>query len=103
MDLADINMSVSMQAGVHVQNSNEHLKVNNLFVEFDIGGASIRMENLFNGDQELGATMNTFINENWRSIVSEMRPALGDAVGKLLQGMASQFFEAYTMEQLLPQ
>lgn len=103
MDLADINMSVSMQAGVHVLNNHEHLNVNNLFVEFDIGGARIRMENLFNGDRELCETMNTFINENWRSIVSEMRPALEDAVAKLLQGMASQFFDAYTMEQLLPQ
>lgn len=52
---------------------NEHYKVNFLQIEFNIGGASVRLDNLFNGrEKELSDSINTFINENWRMVAAEM-------------------------------
>lgn len=74
-----------------------------LFVEFNIGNASIHLDNLFNGDAELGATMNKFLNEHWRLIAGEMRPALEDAIGDLLFQVADKLFSKYPIRVLLPE
>lgn len=61
------------------------------------------MDNLFNGDPELGATMNKFLNEHWRLIAGEMRPALEDAIGDLLLKVAENLFNQYPIRVLLPE
>ena len=55
------------------RNNNEHFKVDFLRTEFNIGAARVRLDNLFNGrEKELAATMNQFINENWRLVAAEV-------------------------------
>lgn len=80
-----------------------HLRVADLFVDFNIGNADIQLDDLFNGDTELGAAMNQFLNENWQTVATEMRPALEDAIASILHGMTDRFFDAYTMDQLFPE
>lgn len=36
------------------KDNEEHLRVKDLFVEFNIGGATVQLDDLFNGDMELG-------------------------------------------------
>lgn len=100
-----MDASVSIQAAVERTTPGRpaHLRVADLFVDFNIGNADIQLDDLFNGDTELGAAMNEFLNENWQSVAAEMRPALEDAIASILHGMADRFFEAYTMDQLFPE
>lgn len=81
----------------------QHLRVNDLIVEFNIGNAEVRLDNLFNGEAELGEAMNTFLNENWRSVAAEMRPAMEDAISNILQGITGRLFDMYTLDQILPE
>lgn len=94
---------VSIQATVVHVGRNKHLRVGDLFVDFNVGNADVQLDDLFNGDSELGEAMNHFLNENWRSVAAEMRPALEDSIGRILHGMTDRFFEAYTMDQLFPE
>ncbi|XP_034249807.1 protein takeout-like [Thrips palmi] len=41
----------------------------------------INFDNLFNGDQTLGNSMNLFLNENWRELLKELGPGMAEAVG----------------------
>lgn len=51
----------------------DHFKVDFLHTEFNIGGAKVQLDNLFNGrDEELSRSMNEFINENWRMVAAGM-------------------------------
>lgn len=100
---ADVDACVSIQANVIHTGRNRHLRVSDLFVDFNVGNADVQLDDLFNGDTELGEAMNHFLNENWRSVAAEMRPALEDAIGRILHGMTDRFFEAYTMDQLFPE
>lgn len=84
-------------------NGREYLSVSDLYVEFNIGNAEVRLDDLFNGDRKLGEAMNNFLNENWRAVAAEIRPALEDTIGSIVQGITGRLFEAYTFEQLLPE
>lgn len=101
--LGDIDAIASLKAERILINNNEHLKVNDIFVEFNIGDANVKLSNLFNGDSELSETMNRFLNENWRSVAAEIRPALEDTISNILRGIAEKMFNSFTLKQLLPE
>jgi len=72
-NFSDIDGILAMKLKRVKNNGSEHYKVDFMQTEFNIGGAKIRLDNLFNGrDKELAATMNQFINENWRMVAAEM-------------------------------
>lgn len=93
---------VSMKANVVNINGKDHYKINDIFVEFNIGGASVLLTNLFNGDEELGAVMNNFLNENWKEVTAEMRPSLSKSIENILRAVTGRIFEIYPLEQILP-
>lgn len=70
-------------------------------VEFNIGGASVHLDNLFNGEPELGAMMNKFLNVNWREITAEIRPALAESIERILYGIAHRLNEMYGLNNML--
>lgn len=80
----------------------EFLKVHKIFVEFNIGNASVELDNLFNGDEMLGQAMNTFLNENWREVTAELRPALSSTIESILRGIAGRLFDTYPLRFILP-
>ncbi|XP_021929744.1 protein takeout-like [Zootermopsis nevadensis] len=52
----------------------------------------LSFKNLFNGDKALGDTMNTFLNENWEVIFTELRPALERAFGNVFLEYSRNIF-----------
>lgn len=70
-------------------------------VEFNIGNASVKLDNLFNGDDELGSMMNQFLNNNWREITAEIRPALAESIENILCGIATQLNEMYDLDNII--
>lgn len=76
-------------------------RIGDIQVDFNIGGASVQLDNLFGGDPELGAMMNKFLNNNWREITAEIRPALGESIERILYGIANQLNEMYGLDKLL--
>lgn len=70
-------------------------------VEFNIGDASVKLDNLFNGDPELGSMMNLFLNSNWKEITAEIRPALAESIERILYGIVHQLNEMYKLDEFL--
>lgn len=79
----------------------DYFRVDFLQTEFNIGGAKVYLDNLFNGrDEELSRSMNEFINENWRMVAAEVRPNLEKIIGDILHDVADKFFTAFPISQL---
>ncbi|XP_055703719.1 uncharacterized protein LOC129802123 [Phlebotomus papatasi] len=76
----------------------EHFRIQDLSVDFTIGDA----EWTFDGDNELCTVMNKFINDNWRLIIGEMRPAIQGAMAKIIGKITGKIFELYSIDKLLP-
>jgi len=61
-------------------------------LEFETSRLHIHLENLFKGDKTLGDNMNQFLNENWRDIFNELKPAVTYAVEEILKGIINRIF-----------
>lgn len=98
---ADIDGVLSMKLNRFKRGGQEFFKVDFLQTQFNIGGAKVRLDNLFNGrDKELAASMNQFINENWRMVAAEVRPTLERIISEQLSEVADKFFNAFPISKL---
>lgn len=98
-----MDATVSMKNSLVQRNGTEYLKAEDIDVDFNIGGASVHLDNLFGGDEELGGVMNHFLNENWREITAEIRPALASSIEHILREIAKRLYEIYPIQQILPE
>ncbi|VVC40099.1 Haemolymph juvenile hormone binding [Cinara cedri] len=61
----------------------------------------MKLDNLFNGNKELGDNMNIFLNENWREILKELQPAIEEVFGAIFKTIGQQFLNYVPENQLL--
>uniref|UniRef100_A0A1B0EV46 Uncharacterized protein n=1 Tax=Lutzomyia longipalpis TaxID=7200 RepID=A0A1B0EV46_LUTLO len=82
------------------KNNKEYVKVENSKLFFNTTRLHMDFENLFNGDRALSDNMNQFLNENWNVILTELKPALTDAISQILQNVISGPFSKIPYNEL---
>lgn len=58
--------------------------------------------NLFNGDATLSQTTNSFLNENAKDLLEEVKPAIEAVAGMLIDDIANKIFRSLPFEKLFP-
>lgn len=66
------------------------------------GGSHFHLENLFNGDPNLGAIGNQFINENSKLFVDELIPGVERNLAKKFLEIANQVLADVTYDEMFP-
>ncbi|KAF3421505.1 hypothetical protein E2986_00932 [Frieseomelitta varia] len=79
-----------------------HQRVEDIYVEFDIGYATVYLDNLFDGDETLSAAMNLFLNDNWNMVIEEIRPKLEETIATLIIDFTNVIFSMFPENVLLP-
>lgn len=64
------------------------IHIDEMKVTFLVGGMRIHLENLFNGNKVLGASLNMFLNQNAKEVITELR-------SDLERGLANIFTELW--------
>jgi Haemolymph juvenile hormone binding protein (JHBP) len=63
--------------------------------------ARVNFEGLFNGNKALGDSTNLFFNENWRDILKELKPALGQSFGSIYTTLINSVFGNIPYDEVL--
>lgn len=66
------------------------LHLNHTQTDFDIGKVQLRLDELFNNDEFLGETVNTFLNENAHDIIREVKPQFAQEIDKLVKSVFAE-------------
>lgn len=61
---------------------------------------TMKLTNLFNGDQALGQNLNTFLNENWREVWNELQPSIHVAIAEIVKSVLHTVFKKFAYEDL---
>nr|XP_014089504.2 uncharacterized protein LOC106617054 [Bactrocera oleae] len=83
---------VSKPDGVHMNVKSARLSVDPSRMIFNFG-------NLFNGDKQLGDTMNSFLNENWKEIYEEVRATFTNAFSQIFTSVIDSVFSKYPYDK----
>ncbi|KAL1140558.1 hypothetical protein AAG570_000488, partial [Ranatra chinensis] len=99
---SDIEASAVMQGERVMKDGKVYFNVVDFFVNFVVGHANVHLSELFNGDQQLGEAMNSFLNENWRNVVQDIQPVLEKTVGDLFRKFSNRIYHKFPIDFLLP-
>ncbi|KAE8747297.1 hypothetical protein FOCC_FOCC005941 [Frankliniella occidentalis] len=100
---SNIEATATMTGQRVIRDGREYMDVKEFLVDFQIGHASVHLDNLFDGDKELGEIMNKFLNENWRTVAKEVQPILEDTIGELFKTFANKIYHMYPLDVLIPE
>ncbi|CAH2009024.1 unnamed protein product [Acanthoscelides obtectus] len=99
---SDIDATAIVRAERVKKDGDIYYNIKDFFVDFTIGHASIQLDDLFNGDEDLGRAMNSFLNENWKQVANEVKPVLEDNLAIIFKKFANKIFHKYPIKVLLP-
>jgi hypothetical protein len=78
------------------------LSILNTNIDFDIRGANVRLENLFDGKlPALADTVNEFINKNSQLIINEVKPQIREEVTRLVESVMNDAFSKLPADDFL--
>ncbi|XP_064292017.1 uncharacterized protein LOC128669715 [Plodia interpunctella] len=98
----DIDAIVTISLGrARRLNDVDALSCEDLHVKFHLGYASMQLQNLFGGDDELGNTMNSFLNENWQKLAEELKAPMEEALRDFLKPLADHAFATLNADDIL--
>ncbi|KAG8316141.1 protein takeout-like [Homalodisca vitripennis] len=83
--LLNMNITYKFDYKIEKIKGQDHLKITSTKLDFDTSRMFVHLENLFNGDRLLGEALHRFLDENWREVVKELGPAVGDAIGSVFK------------------
>lgn len=88
----NVNLIVKYKPKVVEKNGKQYIQTEKFQLELDPSRLNIKLENLFRGDKALGDNMNQFLNQNWKEIYQELKPAITFAVEEILKGIINRIF-----------
>lgn len=100
--LADVALTTIISGERQKKNGRNYLKIKHIKVDYNVGKVKVNLNDLFNGDNDLGDRMNMFLNENWDSLSEELKPLLEKALNEVVQSSTDKLFKTYSYDDLLP-
>lgn len=96
-------LNVKYKPKVIEKKGKQYIQTERFQLDFDTSQLHINLENLFNGDKALGENMNQFLNQNWRDILNELKPAITFAVEEILKGIINRIFSKIPYNEIFLQ
>lgn len=100
LNFDNVEIGIKYKPRIIVKNGKEYIQTEKFKLEFETAKFSLHFTNLFNGDKALGDNMNTFLNENWRDILNELKPSITSALEQILEAIVNRIFAKVPHKEL---
>lgn len=76
----------------HFYHFQDAIHIEEMKVTFLVGGMRIHLDNLFNGNKVLGASLNMFLNQNAKEVIAELRDDLEHGLANIFTELWNSVF-----------
>ncbi|VEN64687.1 unnamed protein product [Callosobruchus maculatus] len=101
-NITDAHAKAMLKGDLYEKDGDEYLKYNTFDLHVEVGGGSVRLENLFNGDKILLGMINDVVNKNFDAFVKELMPVIEKGLACKFKETANAIVESFTYKQLFP-
>ncbi|GLV41777.1 uncharacterized protein CBL_12066 [Carabus blaptoides fortunei] len=98
--LDEPTLNYSFEYDLKQRGKNEYMVPKNTVTTYIAKQVHYQLDNLFNGNVQLGAQMNKFLNENWKEVDGEIGLKLGEAAGEVISALLTNFFAKVPFAEL---
>lgn len=85
---ADIDVKLSLKT--IVKKGKEYVQTDGFKLNFDTEKMNIQLTNLMNGNQALADSMLQVLNENWKDLLNELKPAVTYAIEEIVKSIVNR-------------
>ncbi|KAK9500950.1 hypothetical protein O3M35_002107 [Rhynocoris fuscipes] len=71
-------------------------------ISIDTTRLHLNFKRTVNADDPIAKNLNVFLNENWKEILNELKPAISQAFGAAIKNFANKVFSKVPLNKLLP-
>ncbi|XP_063926606.1 circadian clock-controlled protein daywake-like [Zophobas morio] len=82
-----------------VRNNKTYYTTASTKMHSDVEHAHFQIDNLFDGNKELGDNLNMVINDNWREVADDLKPEYNEVVRQILTGMMEKVWGKISLEE----
>ena len=102
IDIDNVDIKLKFIPNLIEKKGKQYIQIpaNKFKLAFDTTRMYLRLDNLFNGDKALGDNMNLFLNENWKDILQELKPAVRETLAQILSGIINSVFDKIPYNEL---
>ncbi|XP_071645747.1 circadian clock-controlled protein daywake-like [Temnothorax longispinosus] len=84
------------------QDGEEKMRITDFKLKVSVGKGTLKLDNLFGGEQALGDVINSAINNNFGLFLRELLPLVEKALSDAFQNIAGNIVEQFAFAQLFP-
>ncbi|XP_023025365.2 circadian clock-controlled protein daywake [Leptinotarsa decemlineata] len=101
-NITDIHATAQLTGELYQKDGDDYLRFPTFDLKVDVGGGSVRLENLFNGDKVLLGMINDVVNKNFDMFLKELMPIIERSLASEFKNTANAVVESFTYKQLFP-
>ncbi|KAG5873664.1 hypothetical protein JTB14_021734 [Gonioctena quinquepunctata] len=84
------------------KNGDEYLQIADDSIDFTVDKFGVYFGNLFNGDPVLGPNTNKVLNDEWKSVLEELKPALEKTISSVASSIVNSIVEKVPGKLIFP-
>ncbi|XP_075235687.1 protein takeout-like [Lycorma delicatula] len=98
----DISGTWKFKGEPFAKNNKKYAKLTDFKVTLSTKKMQVKLDNLFNGNKQLGDTMNSFLNENWEEVFQILKPSMEANYARLLMESGNKALSRVEYKTLFP-
>ncbi|GLV31067.1 uncharacterized protein CBL_12140 [Carabus blaptoides fortunei] len=84
----------------YTKNDVDYLRRTTSSLDYDMEHATMHFDNLFNGNKQIGDEMNKVLNENWKEVSGEFKPAVSSTILQIVDTVFARFLAIVPADEL---
>ncbi|KAL1490576.1 hypothetical protein ABEB36_013246 [Hypothenemus hampei] len=102
-NITEVSARAELQGSLKDKDGEKYMTYDDVRLKVHVGGGSVRMENLFNGDKVLLAMINDVVNRNFDVFLHELMPVIERALAITFQQTGNAIVDSYPYNVLFPE
>uniref|UniRef100_A0A336M7R2 CSON013083 protein n=1 Tax=Culicoides sonorensis TaxID=179676 RepID=A0A336M7R2_CULSO len=100
LTIENVVLRIKFKPKVIEKNGKNYIQTDKFKLTFDTTRLYLNLDNLFNGDKALGDNMNAFLNENWKVVLDELKPACIEAFAQIFASIINSIFSKLSYDDV---
>ncbi|XP_045472956.1 protein takeout-like [Harmonia axyridis] len=96
------NFSHNYEYSVVEKNGKHYLQFGKDEVIIEPGSMEWNIQGLFNGNKQLGDSLNSVLNENWKELLQQFGPVISEVYGSIAKEVLRKLYDRIPIEEIYP-
>ncbi|CAH1175608.1 unnamed protein product [Phaedon cochleariae] len=97
---SNVDIKFNLKYDLVERDGDEYIQLGENNIDIDLDNLQLQFDNLFNGNEELGKSTNKILNEEWKAVYAELKPAISKTISTIAVTIVTRVTERVPYKQI---